>query len=62
MDEFIYSISVSVDMIGSRIESGNIKSYYSMKVSKYKIKSETNSNYILLGETHRVKKDDYEKN
>ena len=53
MDEFIYSVSVGVDNIGSRIESGNIKSYYSMKVSKYKIKSETNSNYILLGETHR---------
>jgi len=59
MDEFIYSISVGVDSIGSR--EGNIKSNYSMKVSKYKIKSETNSNYILLGETHRVKKDDYEK-
>jgi len=53
MDEFIYSVSVGVDNIGSRIESGNIKSDYSMRISKYKIKSETNSNYILLGETHR---------
>jgi len=61
MDEFIYSVSISVDMIGSRIESKNIKTNYSMRVKKYKIKSETNSNYVLYNRTQRVKKDDYEK-
>jgi len=61
MEEFIYSISIGVDSMGSRIESGIIKSDYSMRISKYKIKSETNSNYILYNRTHRVKKDDYEK-
>jgi len=58
MDEYIYNISVCVDMIGSR--EGNIKSNYFMKVSKYIIKSETKDNFILLGETHRVKKSNYE--
>jgi len=52
MDEFIYSVSIGVDSMGSRV--GNIKSNYSMNVSKYKIKSETNSNYILHNRTHRV--------
>ena len=59
MEEFIYSISVGVDSIGSRV--GNIKSDYSMRIEKYKIKSETNSNYVLYNRTHRVKKSDYEK-
>jgi len=59
MEEFIYSISVGVDSIGSRV--GDIKSDYSMRVEKYKIKSETNSNYVLYDRTHRVKKSDYEK-
>ena len=59
MEEFIYSISVGVDSIGSRV--GDIKSDYSMRVEKYKIKSETNSNYVLYNRTHRVKKSDYEK-
>ena len=59
MEEFIYSISMGVDSMGSRV--GNIKSDYSMKVEKYKIKSETNSNYVLYNRTHRVKKSDYEK-
>jgi len=59
MEEFIYSISVGVDSMGSR--TGNIKSDYSMRIEKYKIKSETNSNYVLYDRTHRVKKSDYEK-
>ena len=59
MEEFIYSISVGVDSIGSRV--GDIKSDYSMRIEKYKIKSETNSNYILYDRSQRVKKSDYEK-
>ena len=59
MEEFIYSISVGVDSIGSRV--GNIKSDYSMRVEKYKIKSETNYNYVLYDRSQRVKKSDYEK-
>ena len=59
MDEFIYSISVGVDSIGSRV--GDIKSDYSMRIEKYKIKSETNSNYVLYNRSRRVKKSDYEK-
>jgi len=61
MDEFIYSVSVSVDMIGYKIGSKNIKTDYSMRVEKYKIKSETNSNYVLYDRTQRVKKEEYEK-
>ena len=61
MDEFIYSISISVDMIGYRIGSKNIKTDYSMRVEKYKIKSETKSNYVLYDRTQRVKKEEYEK-
>jgi len=57
MDEFIYSISVSVDMIGQKIGSENIKSQYLMRVEKYKIKSETNFNYALYNRTQRVKKE-----
>jgi len=60
MDEFIYSISVSVDMIGQKIGSENIKSQYLMRVEKYKIKSETNFNYALYNRTQRVKKSEYE--
>jgi len=60
MDEFIYSISVSVDMIGQKIGSENIKSQYLMRVEKYKIKSETNFNYVLYNRTQRVKKSEYE--
>ena len=60
MDEFIYSISVSVDMIGQKIGSENIKSQYLMRVEKYKIKSETNFNYVLYNITQRVKKSEYE--
>jgi len=59
MEEFIYGISVGVDSIGSR--AGNIKSDYSMRIEKYKIKSETNSNYVLYDRSQRVKKSDYEK-
>ena len=59
MDEFIYSISVGVDSMGSR--EGNIKSDYSMRVEKYKIKSETKFNYVLYNRSQRVKKIDYEK-
>jgi len=59
MEEFIYSISVGVDSIGSRV--GDIKSDYSMRIEKYKIKSETNSNYVLYNRSRRVKKSDYEK-
>jgi len=61
MDEFIYSISVSVDMIGQKIGSENIKSQYLMRVEKYKIKSETKSNYVLYDRIQRVKKEEYEK-
>ena len=61
MDEFIYSISISVDMIGYKIGSKNIKTDYSMRVEKYKIKSETKSNYVLYDRTQRVKKEEYEK-
>ena len=59
MEEFIYSISVGVDSIGSRV--GDIKLDYSMRIEKYKIKSETNSNYVLYNRARRVKKSDYEK-
>ena len=58
MDEFIYSVLVSVDMWGSKVE--NIKTNYSIRIEKYKIKSETNSNYVLWGETHRIKKSNCE--
>ena len=61
MDEFIYSVSVGVDMIGYKIGSKNIKTDYSMRVEKYKIKSETKSNYVLYDRTQRVKKEEYEK-
>jgi len=46
---YIYKVSISVDMFG---KIGD----YSMRVFKHVIKSETNLNYILLGERYRVKK------
>ena len=61
MEEFIYSIFVGVDMLRSRIGLEIIKTDYSMRVEKYKIKSETNSNYVLYDRSQRVKKSDYEK-
>jgi len=61
MEEFIYSIFVGVDMLRSRIGLEIIKTDYSMRVEKYKIKSETNYNYVLYDRSQRVKKSDYEK-
>lgn len=47
--DFVYKVLVGVDIFGR-------SSNYSMRIWKYKIKSETNLNYIVWGEREGVKK------
>jgi chromatin remodeling complex protein RSC6 len=54
--DYIYKVSVGVDMLFGK--ENVTKTEFSIKIWKYKIKNETNLNYILVGESERVKKDE----